>query len=230
MRQRFATHCVIAATLLLCSLARASEAQGAPAGKVVALDVGTGDGWHLVDRTVEHLTVDGRRAVRFDERPGSGSAWNSNVVFTDGEIEFDARGRDELQKSFVGVMFHAVSGTDAEIVYLRPFNFRAADSTRHAHAVQYTSYPVFSWEKLRAEHPGVYEKSVPPDLKPDDWVHVRVSVHGPDVRVYLNGSSTPVLSVQSLRAVRRGGVGLWVGDASNGDFANFTVSGTGAEK
>lgn len=210
--------------LVLATIAGQARAQGAFPSNVVKLDVGSGAGWHFVDRTVEHLTVDGKRVTRFDERPGAGAAWTSSVSFTDGDIEFDVKGRDVLQKSFVGVMFHTTDGIAGEIVYLRPFNFRADDSTRHAHAVQYTCYPDFPWEKLRAEHPGAYEQPVPRDLKPDDWVHVRVSVRGTDVKAYLNGAEKPVLAVQSLETNRRGGVGLWVGAASNGDFANFTVA------
>jgi hypothetical protein len=181
-------------------------------------------GWRVAGRTIEQLNTAGRSIIRFDERPGAGVAWTRNVTFTDGDIDVDVKGRDLLQKSFVGVMFHATDDTTAEIVWLRPFNFRSTDTARHVHALQYTSYPEFSWQKLRSEHPGMYESAVPAELDPNGWNHLRVSVHGTDVRVYLNRSPTPTLTVRALGPNRSGGVGLWVGDQSNGDFANFTVT------
>jgi hypothetical protein len=111
--------------------------------------------WHVVNDKIITVNEGGRTIVRFEERPGGGMAWNPALDLADGDIEFDVKGRDVLQKSFVGVAFHITSDTTFDLVYLRPFNFRAADSTRHAHAVQYVTVPEHPWEQLRTEHPGV---------------------------------------------------------------------------
>jgi hypothetical protein len=42
--------------------------------------------------------------------------------FTEGTIEFDARGRDVLQKSFIGVAFHGEDNDTYETVYFRPLD------------------------------------------------------------------------------------------------------------
>jgi hypothetical protein len=95
------------------------------------------------------------------------------VEFANGTIELDIRGKDVQGQSFVGVALHGVDGTTYEAIYFRPFNFRAADSTRRAHAVQYISQPTHTWQKLRTEHPGMYENAVNPAPDPNGWFHAR---------------------------------------------------------
>jgi hypothetical protein len=178
--------------------------------------------WKTVKRHSSVVDSGGRKFVRLDEGPSMGMAW-APLDFTDGEIELDVRGRDVLQKSFLGVAFHIESDTAFDAVYLRPFNFRASDSTRHAHAIQYISQPAYPWERLRSERSGQFEKPVLPEPDPNAWVHLKVVVRGSDVTAFVNGSTSPALRVQGLSGRTRGGVGLWVGDPSPGDFANLIV-------
>jgi len=178
--------------------------------------------WKTVNRHSAVVDSGGRKFVRLDEGPGMGLVWTP-LEFTNGEIELDVRGRDVLQKSFLGVAFHIVSDTAFDAVYLRPFNFRAADSTRHAHAIQYISERGYPWDRLRSDRPGQYEKPVLPEPDPNAWVHVEVVVSGNDVTAFVNGSASPALRVQALSGRTHGGVGLWVGDPSPGDFANLVV-------
>lgn len=178
--------------------------------------------WKAVNRHATVVDSGGRKFVRLDERPSMGLVWTA-LDFTDGEIELDVRGRDVLQKSFLGVAFHIQSDTAFDAVYLRPFNFRASDSTRHAHAIQYISQPAYPWDRLRSERSGQFEKPVLPEPEPNAWVHLKVVVRGNDVSAFVNGGSSPALHVQALSGRKRGGVGLWVGDPSPGDFANLVV-------
>jgi len=101
--------------------------------------------------------------------------------------------------------------------------FRASDSTRHAHAIQYVSQPAYPWDRLRSQRSGQYEKPVLPEPDPNAWVHLKVVVRGNDVSAFVNASASPALHVQGLSGRTRGGVGLWVGDPSPGDFANLVV-------
>ena len=89
--------------------------------------------------------------------------WLDGFEFTDGTIEFDAKGKSEPpQGSFIGVAFRVVDDITYDAVYFRPFNFRATDAERKSHAVQYISSPQWPWEKLRAEKTGQYEKPIEP--------------------------------------------------------------------
>ena len=56
------------------------------------------------------------------------------------------------------------TSTTYDAIYFRPFNFRTSDPARRLRAVQYISHPTYTWNKLRAERPGVYEKPVNPAL------------------------------------------------------------------
>ena len=90
------------------------------------------------NRQVTLASEDGRTILRVDEREGDGVAWWPDLVMADGTIEVDIRGKDVMQRSFVGVAFHGLDEKTYDAIYFRPFNFRAADPARRAHAVQYS--------------------------------------------------------------------------------------------
>ncbi len=166
----------------------------------------------------------GRDAVHVTERAGPGVAWIEGSEFGDGTIEVDVRGRDVLQRSFVGIAFHRADDDTYEAVYLRPFNFRSQDAERHRHAVQYIAVPEYDWPRLRREFPEKYEAAVDASASPADWVALRVVVKGPAIQVYVAGASTPALEVQELVHRHGGAVGLWTGNNSDGDFADLRLT------
>jgi hypothetical protein len=161
--------------------------------------------------------------VRLSEGPRAGILWLNDKVSKIGVIEFDVRGKDVLQKSFVGIAFHGVNDSTYEAIYFRPFNFHAKDSVRKIHAVQYISEPEFTWRKLRDERNGQYEKAVIPAPDPNGWFHAKVVVTDAEVLVFVGESNVESLRVTRLNAHKEGSLGLWVGDGSGGDFSNITV-------
>jgi len=177
----------------------------------------------VFNRSVSSLSDGTRKGVRLDARPGDGVAYLRGVEFSNGTIELDIRGKDLQGQSFVGVAFHGVDSTTYEAIYFRPFNFRTADSVRHSHAVQYISHPSDTWQKLRAERPGIFEQPVSPVPDPNAWFHARVVVAGPQVSVFVGDAKQPSLVVTRLSDRASGLVGLWVGNGSGGDFADFRI-------
>jgi len=177
----------------------------------------------VFNRTVSALSDGTRKGVHLDERPGEGVAYLKGIEFSNGTIEFDVRGKDVQGQSFVGVAFHGLDSTTYDAIYLRPFNFRTDDPARHSHAVQYVSQPTYPWQKLRAERPGVFEQPVSPAPDPNAWFHVRVVVASPKVSVFVGDAKEPSLVVNQLSDRTKGLVGLWVGNGSGGDFANFRI-------
>ncbi len=177
----------------------------------------------VFNRTVGGLTDGARKGVRLTEGAGEGVAYVQGVEFANGTIELDVRGKDVQQQSFLGVAFHGLDSTTYDAIYFRPFNFRAADSTRHAHAVQYIAHPTYTWQKLRDERPGVYEKAVSPAPDPNGWFHARVVVADSQVSVWVGDATAPSLVVTELSHRGHGMVGLWVGNGSGGDFANLRI-------
>lgn len=192
----------------------------AVAGQQKALDQGS---LRVFNRSMSALNDGARKGVRLTEGAAEGVAYVQGAELANGTIEFDVRGKDVQQQSFVGVAFHGLDSTTYDAVYFRPFNFRAADSTRHAHGVQYIAHPTYTWQKLRAEHPGVYEKAVNPAPDPNGWFHARVVVADSKVSVWVGDATEPSLVVQQLSNRGHGMVGLWVGNGSGGDFANLRI-------
>ena len=163
-------------------------------------------------------------AVHLSERADVGIAWVDGTDFSEGTIELDVRGKDVLQQSFLGVAFHGKNDTTYESVYVRPFNFRATDPTRHDHAVQYMTLPEFDWPRLRQEFPEEFENPVNSTLSPTDWLPLRVTVRGLKVQVFVGLVANVTLEARKLGTLDRGLVGLWVGNNSDGDFSNLRIT------
>ena len=168
-------------------------------------------------QNITPVNDDGKKAVS-----QTGIAWIKDVNFSEGTIEIDLRGRDVLQKSFIGIVFHAIDTSAYDIVYFRPFNFLSNDPVRRIHAVQYATHPEFPWYRLREEKNGMYEKAVTPAPSPKDWFHARIVVKGKDINVYVNNSPTPSLTVQKLNTRSSGKIGI-SNEGESGEFANLVI-------
>ncbi len=181
--------------------------------------------YQVQNRTLTDFEENGKKGVRFSEGAGSGIAWLVGMNFTEGVIEFDAKGRDELQSSFIGVAFHAVNDSTMETVYFRPFNFNVSDSVRNIHAIQYAFEPKFTWQKLRQTRKDEFERAIGvQNISRTDWFHVKIEVRNGRIKVFVNDSKTPQMDVPTLNPEGKSGkLGLWVGNSSNGDFANVSV-------
>ena len=183
----------------------------------------SGTGWRIHNRTVTALSEAGKNGVRFDEQQGDGVAWLEGVKFSEGTIECDIRGKNVLQRSFVGIAFHGVNEKVFDAIYFRPFNFKNEDPVRRTHAVQYISHPAHTWSKLRSEYPLKYEQPVKPVPDPEGWFHARIVVANGKVSVFVNDATEPSLVITKLNNRTDGMIGFWVGTTSGGDFANLKI-------
>jgi hypothetical protein len=178
----------------------------------------------VYNRHVSTFTENDKEGIRFSKNENDGLAWLKHIIFSNGIIELDIRGNDELQQSFIGVAFDGVDNNTHDVIYFRPFNFQTADTVRKVHAVQYVSEPDFPWQVLRDKFSGIYEKAVIPPPNPNEWFHVKIVVKFPEVTVFVNGNTEPCLSVEKLNNRSSGKIGLWVGNNSDGDFANLLIT------
>jgi hypothetical protein len=178
--------------------------------------------YHVFNRVISSGTVTG--GVNLNEGDGPGIAWITGQAFNYGTIEFDVKGRDVVQKSFVGFAFHGLNDTTYEAIYFRPFNFQSTDPVRKGHAVQYIADPLYDWPKLRADYPNKYEQPVSPPPDPNDWFHARIVIEPKKISVYVNDNSTPSLVVEPLVPLRGKHMGYWVGNGSNGDWKNVKIT------
>jgi len=160
-------------------------------------------------------------AVHLNEAPGMGVAWLTPSNFSNGTLEFDVKGKNLLQKSFVGIAFHGVDDTTYDAIYFRPFNFQVPEAGRRGHSVQYISLPAHDWQQLRQDFPGKYENEIDPSTNPNKWFHVKVVVAYPEVSVYVNEKRC--LTISQLSTQKTGMIGYWVGYGSSGDWKNLEI-------
>lgn len=174
------------------------------------------------NRSLSLINEADHRGISLSKDPGEGIAWLKGIEFSNGTIEFDVRGENIKQHSFVGIAFHGKNDSTFDAVYLRPFQF-LEDEPLKSRAIQYISLPGYTWQRLREKTPGKYEHSIDPAPDPDSWVRMRIVIKDAAVKVYINGSSEPSLTVEKVTNVKSGVVGFYVADTSGGDFANITI-------
>lgn len=173
--------------------------------------------WHLSDR--ELLNDD---PVHLSKGEGDGVLWLKDLSFENGTIELDIKGRDIRGESFVGLAFHGLDKDNFDLIYFRPFNFKSEE--KKGNSVQYVSLPEFTWQKLREEHPGVYENEPTPSPDPNGWFHATLVVNHSAVKIYINNSDEASLTVEKLSTRKSGWIGLWVGSNSKGEFKNLKIT------
>jgi hypothetical protein len=177
------------------------------------------------NREVSIVASDPKGSVlHLNAKKDAGIAWLEGVSFSEGEIEFDVKGKNIPQQSFVGMAFHGSDNQTYDAIYFRPFNFRASEEERRNHSVQYISLPKYDWPKLRAEFPDKYEQPLDPAPEPESWVHCRLVIKGKKISVFVNNNEAPSLEVTELDPKVGNKIGFWVGNGSDGDFANLIIN------
>ena len=132
--------------LLVFSLLVAGPAAVTPEKTIVpdlkALADGKG-GTIPLDATLKWLDdAKGKPALRIQSKSDDTVVLLDRIQFTNGVVEFDALGQSgPPQSNFLGFAFRFVDAKTHDAVYFRPFNFRAGEAERKAHAVQYVSHP-----------------------------------------------------------------------------------------
>ena len=178
----------------------------------------------VFNRKVSTFTENDKKGIRFSKNENDGVAWLNGVEFSNGTVELDIQGKDIFQQSFVGIAFHGTDNKTFEAVYFRPFNFQSTDPVRKIHAVQYVAYPDYPWQILREKFNGKFEKAVIPTPNGNEWFHVKITIKYPIVTVFVNGNQEPSLTIEKLNTRKTGKIGIWVGNNSDGDFANLQIT------
>ncbi len=159
---------------------------------------------------------------------GESLAIIKDTDFKNGTIEVDLvgmprQGSNTQSRGFVGIAFRIQgNGEKFENFYLRFTNGRVDDQLRRNHSTQYTSFPAFSWFRLRQENPGVYESYV--DIEEKAWTTVKIVASGTKAMLYVNGADQPCLIVNDLKlGETHGRVGLWTGSDTEAYFSNLRI-------
>jgi len=159
--------------------------------------------------------------VHMNAMEGSALLWLKEFNFENGTIELDIKGKDLRGQSFVGLAFHGQDTETYDAIYFRPFNFQSPE--RKGHSVQYISHPTHTWSSLRQEYPEKYENPVIPVPNPNEWFHAKIVVKYPLVKVFVNDSKEASLIINQLSSIKKGWIGFWVGNGSDGYFKNLKI-------
>jgi hypothetical protein len=169
-----------------------------------------GSAWKNKFVSVELVKKDTMDALMITKTDADDLVWLDGFNFTNGIIEFDAKGKSgPPQSNFIGIAFRVVNENTYDAIYFRPFNFRSPNPVNKSHAVQYISHPDWTWKRLRDERSGEYEKGIEPPPNGDEWFHAKIEVNKPEIKVYVNGANDPSLVVNELSERKDGSVGLW---------------------
>src|SRR6266508_4098814 len=145
------TSLLFAAAVLMPTLASAADYNLGELAKANKIEV--------FNRKLDQTKSGSSEAVFLNAAPNDGLAWITGVELSEGTIELEIKGKNEQGRSFVGIAFHGQDNQAFDAVYLRPFNFKAAEQERRSHAIQYISMPEYDWSKLRKNDPGKYESA-----------------------------------------------------------------------
>ena len=178
---------------------------------------------HVINREAVYVDTLDKKYLSLSRDKEVGLIWLPVEEFQNGTIEIIMRGINEFQRSFIGIAFHGSNDSTYDAVYCRPFNFFAEDSIRRIRSIQYISHPKYTWEKLRTEQNGVFEKEIinPPD--PDDWFKMTLIIDGKIIKAFINSNETPSLVVEKLGDRTSGKLGIFVADNSGGDFERIEI-------
>ena len=118
---------VLAATLLWPTLGLSADYNLGDLAKAGKLE--------LFNRALDPKRADSPAVVFLNSSANDGLAWVTGIEFQNGTIELEIKGANRPGQSFVGFAFHGQDDKTFDAVYLRPFNFQAAEPERRGHSV-----------------------------------------------------------------------------------------------
>lgn len=180
--------------------------------------------YEVENRQFELIDTVGYNGIALTARDQAGFAWLKGMEFSTGSIEFDVRGENLREQSFVGIAFHAQNSSTYDCIYLRPYLFQSQDAIEQNYMIQYISMPQMDWFNLRSAYPGIYEAKIQNPPEEEDWTHMKIEIRNDLVEVYANHASIPNLKFKPLNDRYSGKIGFWVGNGSKGDFANLKIT------
>jgi len=179
----------------------------------------------VVNRTITVESDERSDYIKVSESEGEGIIWLPVGNISTGIFTLELRGKDEFQKSFVGIVFNGQNDSTYEAIYCRPFNFLATDSVRRIHAIQYVAHPEYTWKRLRDERNAEFENAIQFPPEPNNWFSMTIHVTDTEVIAMINGNASPALKVNRLRTAKSGKIGIFLGAGSGGDFRKLVYTG-----
>ncbi|WP_321384482.1 hypothetical protein [uncultured Enterococcus sp.] len=153
-----------------------------------------------------------------------------DVSFHNGIVEVKVLSRllpdaPDFARGFIGLAFRIdKADTSFESFYVRPTNGRVEDSVRKNRAVQYFSYPNYTFDYFRER--GITDFEASADIGLDEWLTIKAVVEEEKAAFYVNDGEEPILSVENLKlgAEAKGSIGLFVDIGTQGFFKDLKIT------
>ncbi|MBK9106376.1 MAG: hypothetical protein IPL92_17885 [Saprospiraceae bacterium] len=113
----------------------------------------------VYNRVLSLIKEDSYQGIRLNKDYGEGVAWMKGITFSTGTLEFDVRGENVKQHSFVGIAFHGQNDSTYDAIYLRPFHFYAEDQVSQDRMIQFISPAHLQLAKAPCRVPGTVRTS-----------------------------------------------------------------------
>ena len=163
--------------------------------------------------TADHWTAtDSLRFVTYLGRPSlyinRGVALAKDAALRDGVIEYDMA--TPRGGNFMGVVFHATTPENAEVVYFRPASSGRPDAAQYAPALNSVAaaWQVYHGDGANAPVPLTFEQ----------WYHVRIDIAGVTARIFVGDTTSPAMIVPRLAGVAGSSLGVWTGYFGRGAY------------
>ena len=169
--------------------------------------------WILVNRAASSVEYEGRQAVMFDSRPGTGLAWIDGLRFYTGKIDLNIAAAPQD----VGIAFHIRSEREFEAVCFHIGNEAQNEGESQRVVVKYLSTYLDRNASRESHFDLPYGRS-------GEWFKARISISREVIAVFIDGHNLPTLSVGvSEGGEVYGSVGLWIGPGSSALVDNFRI-------
>ncbi len=177
----------------------------------------------LADQAVIKV-VKANKLMEFDENTYVKIA---DSVFHNGIIEVKMLSRlladaPDFARGFIGIAFRVGEDDSSfESFYVRPTNGQSSDPIRKHRAIQYFSYPKYTFDYFREKGITGYEGSA--DIELNKWINLKVIVTDERAEFFVNGQQ--VLLVDQLKHLdSQGQVGLFVDIGTEGYFKDLYIT------
>lgn len=177
----------------------------------------------LADQAVIKV-VKANKLMEFDENTYVKIA---DSVFHNGIIEVKMLSRlladaPDFARGFIGIAFRIIEDDSSfESFYVRPTNGQSSDPIRKHRAIQYFSYPKYTFDYFREKGITRYEGSA--DIELNEWINLKVIVTDERAEFFVNGQQ--VLLVDQLKHLdSQGQVGLFVDIGTEGYFKDLYIT------
>ncbi|MBO0727227.1 MAG: hypothetical protein J2P52_16600 [Blastocatellia bacterium] len=169
--------------------------------------------WILINRAASSVEYEGRQAVMFDSRSGTGLAWIEGLRFYTGKIDLNIAAAPQD----VGIAFHIRSEGEFEAVCFSIGNEAQNEGENQHVVVKYLS----TYPDRNASHESHFDL---PYGRSGEWFKARISISREVIAVFIDGDNLPTLKVGASESGEvYGSVGLWIGPGSAAIVDDFRI-------